>query len=97
MNIGVWILSLVQPLMSRILVALGFSVVSIVGLDAIFTQLKAQLSADFAALPADMLNRPLKNAPLMPAWTPLAFFFVNPTMQSDFNLGLHGLPDPFRG
>jgi hypothetical protein len=56
MNIGVWILSLVQPLMSRILVALGFSVVSIVGLDAIFTQLKAQLSADFAALPADMLN-----------------------------------------
>jgi len=56
MNLGVWLVSLVQPLLSRILVALGFSVVSIVGMDAIFTQLKAKLTSDFAALPADMLN-----------------------------------------
>lgn len=56
MNLGVWIVSLVQPLLSRILVALGFSVVSIVGMDAIFTQLKAKLTANFLALPVDMLN-----------------------------------------
>lgn len=56
MNLGVWLVSLAQPFLSRILVALGFSVVSIVGLDAIFTQLKAKLQTSFAALPVDMLN-----------------------------------------
>ena len=56
MNLGVWIVSLVQPLLSRILVALGFSVVSIVGMDALFGQLKGKLQVSFAGLPADMLN-----------------------------------------
>ena len=58
---------------------------------------RAELRGAANVLVSLLTNRPLKNAPLMPAWTPLAFFFVNPTMQSDFNLGLHGLPDPFRG
>lgn len=56
MNLGVWIVSLAQPLVARVLAAIGFSVVSIVGLDAIFTQLKDKLQTSFAALPADMLN-----------------------------------------
>ncbi|MDD2730111.1 DUF2523 family protein [Malikia sp.] len=56
MNLGVWLVSLVQPFLARVLVSLGFSVVSIVGLDAIFTQLKTKLQTSFAALPADMLN-----------------------------------------
>lgn len=56
MKLGTWILSLLQPAMARILAALGFSVVSITGMDAIFTQLKSQLVSGLYALPVDVLN-----------------------------------------
>lgn len=56
MRLGTWLLSLMQPLLGRILTALGFSVVTITGMDAIFTQLKASLSAGLSGLGVDMLN-----------------------------------------
>jgi len=56
MKLGTWLFSLIQPAIGRILTALGFSVVSIVGMDAIFTQLQQKLTVSFAGLPADMLN-----------------------------------------
>lgn len=56
MKLGTWLLSLLQPAIGRILAALGFSVVSIVGMDQIFQQLKTQLVQGMGGIPADMLN-----------------------------------------
>lgn len=56
MKLGTWLLSLMQPLLGRILTALGFSVVTITGMDAIFTQLKSNLTTGLSGLGADMLN-----------------------------------------
>lgn len=56
MKIGVWIMSLLEPILGRILASLGFSVVSIVGMDAIFQQLKSQLTANLSGLPLDALQ-----------------------------------------
>ena len=56
MKIGTWLLSLLQPALAKILTALGFSLVSIVGLDAIFQQLKGSLTSSLGALPAAALQ-----------------------------------------
>lgn len=56
MKIGTWLLALVQPVLAKILLSLGFSVVSIVGMDAILTQLKDQAIAGINSMPADMLQ-----------------------------------------
>lgn len=56
MKLGTWLLSLMQPLIGRILSALGFSVVTITGMDVIFNQLKASLSTSLTGLGPDMLN-----------------------------------------
>lgn len=56
MKLGTWILSLAQPLIAKILLSLGFAVVTIVGMEAIFTQLKSKLATNFGMLPVDTLN-----------------------------------------
>lgn len=56
MKIGTWILSLLQPAIAKILVSLGFSVVSIVGMDAILGQLRQALTQGIGGLSADMFN-----------------------------------------
>ena len=56
MKIGTWLLALVEPMLGRILAALGFSVVSIVGFDAAVDFLRSRLVASVNALPADMLG-----------------------------------------
>jgi len=56
MKVGTYIASLVQPLLAKVLMSLGFSVVTIIGVEAIFTQLRNQLQTSFGGLPADMLN-----------------------------------------
>ena len=55
MKIGTWLLSLLQPAIAKILVALGFSVVSITGVDLVVSQLKDGLLSGLTALPPDML------------------------------------------
>jgi hypothetical protein len=45
MNISSWLLMMVQPVLAKVLVALGFSVVTITGLQAITSQLKEQAVA----------------------------------------------------
>lgn len=45
MKLGTWLLSMVQPLLAKVLISLGFSVVSITGLTAIVNNLKAQAVA----------------------------------------------------
>lgn len=56
MKIGTWLLSLVQPFLAKILLALGFSVVTITGFEAAIGQVKQQLVGSINALPLDLLN-----------------------------------------
>lgn len=56
MKLGTWLLSLVQPLLGRVLTALGFSVVSIVGMEAILGQIRSSLVAGLGGMSADMFN-----------------------------------------
>lgn len=56
MKLGTWLFSLLQPAVGRILAALGLSVVSIGGMDLIFTQLKSSLTAGMGGLPLDLMN-----------------------------------------
>lgn len=54
MKIGAWLLAMMQPLLAKILVSLGFSVVSIVGLQAITDGLKSQAISGLGALTPEM-------------------------------------------
>lgn len=56
MKIGTWLLALVQPFIARVLMSLGFSVVSIVGMSAVIDQLKQSIVGGVNGLPADMMN-----------------------------------------
>lgn len=56
MKLGTWLLSLVSPFLAKILLSLGFSVVTIVGLEAALNGMKAQFVATMGSMQADMLN-----------------------------------------
>ena len=56
MKIGIWILSLMQPLIAKILALLGFSVVTIVGFDIAINKARDMLVGTVGGLPVDMLN-----------------------------------------
>lgn len=56
MKIATFIMSLVQPLIARILTALGFSVVSVVGVTTSINVLKNELVDHVNTLPHDVLN-----------------------------------------
>lgn len=51
-GLGVWLAAMMGPLTARILVALGFSVVSVVGVTAALTTLKNMLIANLQLVPA---------------------------------------------
>lgn len=56
MPLGAWLMAMMAPLTARILLTLGFSVVTITGLDAIISTLKDQFVAAVGQVPADGLN-----------------------------------------
>lgn len=56
MKLGTWLLALVEPMLAKILLGLGFSVVSIVGMDAMLTAMKAAFVSNMNALPAEWLQ-----------------------------------------
>lgn len=56
MKIGTWILSLMGPMISKILALLGFSVVTIVGFDIALNKARSALVASVGGLPAEMLS-----------------------------------------
>lgn len=56
MKIGTWLLALVQPMLGRILAALGFSVVTITGFEMAVNTLKQQLVSSVNALPGELLS-----------------------------------------
>lgn len=56
MKIGTWLLSMMEPLIAKILLSLGFSVVSIVGMDSVLAGMKASLVANINAMPSVWLE-----------------------------------------
>lgn len=52
MKLGTWLLAMVEPLMAKILLGLGFSVVSIVGMESVLGALKVSLITSFNSMPA---------------------------------------------
>lgn len=55
MKLGTWLLSLTEPFIAKVLLSLGFSVVSIAGMELVISQLKTGLLSGLTALPPDML------------------------------------------
>lgn len=56
MRMGTWLLAMMQPLIAKILVTLGFSVVSIVGMDLVVNQLRDAVITGVNTLPADLMG-----------------------------------------
>lgn len=56
MGFGTFLLSLVTPLLGRILFSLGFSVVTIAGMTAVVSQVRDMFITQVNSMPADMLN-----------------------------------------
>lgn len=56
MGFGTFLLSLVTPLLGRILFSLGFSVVTIAGMTAVVAQVRDMFIVQVNSMPADMLN-----------------------------------------
>lgn len=55
-SLGAWLLGLVTPLVGRVLMALGFQVVSIVGVVLVVNQVKAMAIGYFAGIPTMALQ-----------------------------------------
>lgn len=55
MGLGTWLLSMVPSLVGRIITALGFSVVSIVGMQAALSGILSSLQSTVNSWPADLL------------------------------------------
>lgn len=51
-----WLLSLVGPMLGRVLLSLGFSVVTLVGFESGVGEVKQMLVNNTSSLPADTLN-----------------------------------------
>lgn len=56
MTLATWFLALAQPLLGRILLSLGFSVVTITGFNISVQALKSQFISSANAMGADILN-----------------------------------------
>lgn len=56
MKIGAWLLALIEPMIAKILIAVGFSLVSIVGVNTVVQQLKSQLHSTMGSLSGDILG-----------------------------------------
>lgn len=56
MGVGAFLLALVQPMLARLLVALGFSVVSLVGMQAVMDGLIAATVGAWGGLPTQLLQ-----------------------------------------
>lgn len=56
MNIATFLLAICQPLIGRVLVSLGFSVVSITGFNLVIGQLKDAVITGVNSLPSQIVN-----------------------------------------
>lgn len=55
MNLGVFLVGLVGPIMARWLASMGLSLVSVAGLAAAYAALKAQVVANIGSLPSQAI------------------------------------------
>lgn len=55
-NLTVWLMALIQPILAKVLLAIGFSVVTITGMDAILNQLRDSMVTNINAMPAVWLD-----------------------------------------
>ncbi|WP_114973665.1 DUF2523 domain-containing protein [Rhodoferax ferrireducens] len=56
MKLGTWLFALISPAIGRILTALGFSVVSILGMEALLGQLRTSLVSGLGGMSVDLFN-----------------------------------------
>jgi hypothetical protein len=56
MKLGTWLLAMMEPLLAKILLALGFSVVSIVGMDSVLAGIKTTFIANINSMPSVWLE-----------------------------------------
>jgi hypothetical protein len=56
MKFGTWLMAMVQPLIAKILLTLGLSVVSIVGMEVMLNSMKASFVTSMNAMPAVWLE-----------------------------------------
>jgi len=56
MKLGTWLLAMMQPMIGRILSAIGFSVITITGFELVISTLKNTVKDGINTLPADTLN-----------------------------------------
>lgn len=56
MKLGTWLLSMMQPLLAKILMMLGFSVVSIVGMDSLLSAMKSTIVSNINSMPVVWLE-----------------------------------------
>jgi hypothetical protein len=56
MPLAAWLLTMVGPLVGRILLALGFSIITIKGMDIVVNQLKAQIVGGAASMIGDLYS-----------------------------------------
>ena len=55
-TLAAWLMTMITPVVGRVLFALGFSVVSYVGFDAMFAQIAQQAATAYGSLPGDVLG-----------------------------------------
>lgn len=55
-TLAVFIMSMITPVVGRVLFALGFSVISYVGFDAMFAQIANQAASAYAGMPSAVLG-----------------------------------------
>ncbi|MEQ5843002.1 DUF2523 domain-containing protein [Paraburkholderia acidicola] len=55
-GLAAWLMSLAGPLFIQALVALGVGVLTVVGVDAAFSQLVSWITTGVSGIPADMAN-----------------------------------------
>ncbi|MDO8652073.1 MAG: DUF2523 domain-containing protein [Undibacterium sp.] len=56
MKIGTWLLAMLTPMIGRILAALGFSVVTVLGMEGILSQVRTSLVSGLGGMSGDMFN-----------------------------------------
>lgn len=56
MRFGTWLLAMAQPLAAKIMIGLGLSMVSIVGIDSVMGALKTTLIANINSMPVLWLD-----------------------------------------
>lgn len=56
MKFGTFLLALAEPILAKVLLALGFSVITIVGVEASLNTIKGLFTSSMNGLPVDLLN-----------------------------------------